>query len=130
MGLAMLEFKRNIGVEMKKYVASNSPCPIGRAARVLGDRWAILILREAMLGARKFEEFVERLQISRASLTSRLVMLQEAGLIERDPPESKRAVYGLTQAGADLAPVYQEIAKWSGRHLYPDSPPKTTWEQS
>ena len=55
---------------MRKYVASTAPCPIGRASRVLGDRWVLLILREAFLGVERFEDFMKRLPISRAALVS------------------------------------------------------------
>ena len=58
-----------------KYVASRSPCPIGRASRVLGDRWVLLLLREAFLGVDRFDDFFDRLGISRATLTSRLALM-------------------------------------------------------
>ncbi|MEO1487889.1 MAG: helix-turn-helix domain-containing protein [Pseudomonadota bacterium] len=105
---------------MKAYRPSRSPCPIGRAARVLGDRWVILILREAFWGAERFEEFIDRLQINRAALTSRLTILQEAGLMRREPPDSKRARYLLTQSAQALGPLYREMAQWGADHLYAD----------
>ncbi len=112
---------------MKTYQPSRSPCPIGRAARILGDRWIILILREAFLGAERFEQFIERLGINRAALTSRLDMLQEAGLIQRDPPEGKRARYILTDAALDLQPLYREMAEWGSRHLFDNSETRGDW---
>ena len=112
---------------MKTYQPSRSPCPIGRAARVLGDRWVLLILREAFLGADRFEHFVERLGINRAALTSRLSILQEAGLITRDPPEGKRARYALTEAAHGLVPLYQEMAAWSDAHLFEADEKRTRW---
>ena len=81
---------------MKTYRPSRAPCPVGRAARLLGDRWVLLILRDAFLGAERFEEFIDRLAINRAALASRLAVLQEAGLLRRDPPEGKRARYVLS----------------------------------
>ena len=57
---------------MKSYVPSRAPCPVGRASRVIGDRWALLILREAFLGVDRFEDFMVRLPISRAARASRL----------------------------------------------------------
>lgn len=114
---------------MKTYQPSASPCPIGRASRVLGDRWAILVLREALLGVERFEGFMERLPISRAALTSRLTMLVDAGLLKRQPPDAKRATYHLTLAGRDLAPVYQSMAEWSSKHLYEDHHSVTPWAQ-
>lgn len=114
---------------MVQYKASRSPCPIGRASRVLGDRWSILILREAFLGANRFDEFIEILGISRASLTSRLAMLVDAGLLRRDPPTGKRALYVLTGAGLDLAPVLKAMSQWSSTHLFPDgAAPQSPWQ--
>ena len=103
---------------VKVYHASRSPCPIGRAANILGDRWILLILREAYLGADRFEIFMDRLSISRAALSSRLVMLVDAGLMDRDPPDAKRASYVLTQAGRDLKPGFLAIAQWSTDYLF------------
>ena len=109
---------------MKQYEPSRSPCPIGRASRILGDRWVLLILREAFLGADRFEVFMERLPISRAALTSRLAMLLEAGLLERNPPDAKRASYSLTAAGRALQPLYEEMARWSATHLFEGAAPR------
>ena len=115
---------------MKSYRASRSPCPIGRAARVLGDRWVIMILREAFLGADRFEQFVERMGINRAALTSRLEILQEAGLMRRDPPEGKRARYVLTPAGEALVPLYKEMADWGSAYLYEEGEARGSWPDS
>lgn len=102
---------------MKEYVASRSPCPIGRASRLLGDRWVILILREAFLGVDRFDGFVERLGISRAALTSRLDWLVKAGLLARDPPGARRGRYVLTESGRDLAPTFAAMRDWAATWL-------------
>ena len=102
---------------MKAYTPSRAPCPIGRASRVLGDRWAMLILREAFLGVEHFEQFLVRLDISRAALTSRLGILVAAGLFERVPPAGKRAAYRLTEAGRALGPTYEAIKAWGDAWL-------------
>ena len=115
---------------MKSYRPSRAPCPIARAARVLGDRWVLLILRDAFLGAERFEEFVDRLGINRAALTSRLAIMQEAGLILRDPPEGKRARYILTDKARALVPVFDEIAGWSTTHLYAEGEAPPGWPPS
>jgi DNA-binding HxlR family transcriptional regulator len=112
---------------MKTYRPSRAPCPIARAARVLGDRWVLLILRDAFLGAERFEEFVERLGINRAALTSRLAILQEAGLLLRDPPDGKRARYLLTEKARALVPLYAELAGWSSAHLYAEGEAPPAW---
>lgn len=102
---------------MKAYISSRAPCPVGRASRVLGDRWVLLILREAFLGVEHFEHFLDRLDISRATLTSRLGILVAAGVLERVPPTGKRAAYRLTEAGHALAPTYQAIKAWGDAWL-------------
>jgi DNA-binding HxlR family transcriptional regulator len=115
---------------MKTYRPSRAPCPIGRAARLLGDRWVLLILRDALLGAERFEEFIERLGINRAALTSRLAILQEAGLVLREPPEGKRARYLLTDSARALAPLYTELAGWSSAHLYAEGERPSQWPEA
>ncbi len=112
---------------MKTYTPSRAPCPIGRAARLLGDRWVLLILRDAFLGAERFEEFVDRLGINRAALTSRLAILQEAGLMRRDPPDGKRARYILTDKARALAPMFDQMAGWSTAHLFTEGEQVPQW---
>lgn len=112
---------------MKTYRPSRAPCPVARAARLLGDRWVLLILRDALLGAERFEEFVERLGINRAALTSRLVILQEAGLMVREPPDGKRARYLLTDKARALVPLYQQLGEWSAEHLYAEGEATPAW---
>lgn len=112
---------------MKSYQPSRSPCPIGRAARVLGDRWVLLILREIYMGAERFEDFIEPLGINRAALSSRLKMMQEAGLLVREPPEGKRARYGMTERAKALMPVYREMAIWGGAHLFEEGERRGNW---
>ncbi|WP_229727036.1 winged helix-turn-helix transcriptional regulator [Sphingomonas alpina] len=84
----------------------------------MGDRWALLILREAFLGAERFEQFLDRLDISRAALTSRLGILVAAGVFERVPPEGKRAAYRLTDAGRDLRPTIEALRAWGDAWLF------------
>lgn len=102
---------------MRPFKASRSPCPVGRASRILGDRWVILILREALLGASRFEEFLPNTGINRAALASRLAALVEQGILTRDPPQARRAEYRLTQAGRDLAPLIAAMAAWGDKWL-------------
>ena len=102
---------------MKPYVPSRSPCPVGRASRVLGDRWVMLILREALLGVDRFDGFLDRLGISRATLTTRLALMVEAGVLERVPPDAKYARYRLTEAGRALGPVVEAVRDWGDAWL-------------
>ncbi len=105
---------------VKTHRPSRSPCPIGRASSIIGDRWAILILREAFLGITRFDDFLKRLRISRAALTSRLKLLADAGVIHRDPPKGKRADYRLTDAGKDLFTTITALRQWGDRWLFED----------
>ncbi len=98
---------------MKAYVASRSPCPIGRASRLLGDRWVVLILREAFLDVDRFEDFLARLRISRATLTARLGWLVDAGILERHPADARRARYRLTPAGQAIEPLLIAMRDWA-----------------
>jgi DNA-binding HxlR family transcriptional regulator len=122
-----LSARKSDNQTMKTYTPSRAPCPIGRAARLLGDRWVLLILRDAFLGAERFEEFVDRLGINRAALTSRLAILQEAGLMRRDPPDGKRARYILTDKARALVPMFEQMAGWSSAHLFADGEPAPQW---
>lgn len=89
---------------------------------MLGDRWVMLILREAMLGVTRFDDFIVRTGINRAALTSRLQILLDAGLMRRDPLNARRAHYRLTDAGRALEPTMTALRDWGARHL----PPRTT----
>jgi DNA-binding HxlR family transcriptional regulator len=77
----------------------------------------MLILREALLGVDRFEDFYSRLDINRAALSSRLALLVEAGLLSREPPAAKRATYRLTAAGEDLRGIFRDLAAWGTAHL-------------
>ena len=109
---------------MDRFKPSSSPCPVGRASRILGDRWVILILREAFLGAVRFEEFLPNTGINRAALTSRLAALVDHGILERKPPKAKRAEYHLTTAGQELAPLLAAMREWGDKWLQQEDYPE------
>jgi DNA-binding HxlR family transcriptional regulator len=101
------------------------PCPIGRAADLLGDRWTLLVLREATIGVRRFDEFRERLGIADNILSSRLRRLVEHGVLTKMPYQDgrrERFEYRLTQAGAALAPTLQALAEWGDEYTTPAQP--------
>ncbi|QWF84059.1 winged helix-turn-helix transcriptional regulator [Amycolatopsis sp. CA-230715] len=94
-------------------------CPVARAADVIGDRWSLLIVRDAMDGARSFTDFQQRTGIARNILADRLRKLVAYGLIAQVEPESgKRRVYALTEAGKDLFPVIVTLRQWGERHAF------------
>lgn len=89
-------------------------CPVVRAVEVLGDRWTLLIVRDMLVGARRFNEIARGLPgLSRALLSRRLRQLQHAGLIMRADDG-----YTLTRAGEDLRPLVFGLADWGARHAF------------
>jgi DNA-binding HxlR family transcriptional regulator len=95
-------------------------CSIAKALELLGERWTLLVIREAFLGTRRFEAFAEHLDIARNVLTARLSRLVEEGVLDRvryqERPE--RFEYRLTEKGIDLWPVTVALMHWGDRH-YP-----------
>jgi DNA-binding HxlR family transcriptional regulator len=99
-------------------------CPIARSLERVGEWWSILILRDAFLGATRFDQFEKSLKIAPTSLTRRLNALVEAGLLERHryserPP---REEYLLTERGRDFRPVLWSLLAWGNRHFAPEGP--------
>ncbi|HEY6492449.1 MAG TPA: winged helix-turn-helix transcriptional regulator [Trebonia sp.] len=98
------------------------PCPIGRAGELLGDRWTLLILRDATSGIARFDAFKESLGIADNILAARLRRLVEAGVLAKHPYRDgnrTRHQYLLTQAGADLLPLLRALADWGTRYTAP-----------
>jgi DNA-binding HxlR family transcriptional regulator len=101
------------------------PCPIGRAVEVLGDRWTLLILRNATLGVTRFEDFRVGLGIADNILSNRLARLVDAGVLVRVPyrdPQRTRHEYRLTTSGADALGVLHALAGWGLEHTEPSRP--------
>lgn len=98
-----------------------STCSIARSLGVLGERWTLLILREAFLGATKFAEFRDRLGVAPDVLSDRLSTLVEYGVMEREryqePGARPRFAYRLTPAGTELQVVLSALQQWGDRHL-------------
>ena len=94
-------------------------CSISRALEVVGERWTLLILRDALLGLSGFEEFRQSLGISTNVLTARLKLLCQEGLLVRVAEgEAPRARYLLSDKGRELAPTLFALMKWGDRY-YP-----------
>jgi DNA-binding HxlR family transcriptional regulator len=97
---------------------------VGRALALVGERWTLLILREAFFGVRRFGELSRNLDIPRPTLSSRLRTLVDAGLLDRVPYAPDRHEYRLTDAGRDLFPAIVALMRWSDAHLAgPGGPP-------
>ena len=99
-------------------------CPVARAMSVVGDRWTLLILRECLMGVRRFDGFQKNLGITRHLLSDRLKKLEGLHLIRREPYQERplRHEYRLTRAGKEFSPVMLAMADWAGRNLPHDDP--------
>jgi DNA-binding HxlR family transcriptional regulator len=112
---------------MKRTSLGHVNCSIAQTLDVVGDPWTLLIVRDAMFGIRRFDDFRRSLDIPRATLTSRLDTLVEHGVMERrqyhDRPE--RHEYVLTDKGRDLRRVMVSLLQWGDTWSALPEPPVT-----
>jgi DNA-binding HxlR family transcriptional regulator len=104
-------------------------CSISRSLEVLGERWTLLILRDAVFGMTRFEEFQASLGIASNVLTRRLKLLCDEGVLLRrpDPDRPGRPQYVLTDKGREAASALIVLMKWGDRHYPADGgPPRLT----
>jgi DNA-binding HxlR family transcriptional regulator len=104
-------------------------CSIARSLSFLGERWTVLVLRDLMLGRRRFDEIQESLGVATNVLSQRLATLVDEGVAERrrysEHPE--RFEYRLTQKGLELEPVLLALLAWGDRYTTgPEGPPLET----
>src|SRR5438132_14016645 len=106
-------------------------CSIARALEIVGERWTLLIVRDAFLGLRRFDQFQESLGIARNVLTDRLNRLVDEGILERvrysERPE--RYEYRLTRKGRDLQIALAGLRQWGDKYVS-DKPPRITRRKS
>jgi DNA-binding HxlR family transcriptional regulator len=109
---------------MRRKSLADVECPIARSLDLVGDAWTLLILRDALLGAARFQDFQDGLGMPPTTLARRLALLTEQGLLTRRQYEQKppRERYELTEMGAELAPVLLALSSWGNRWLAPDGP--------
>jgi DNA-binding HxlR family transcriptional regulator len=102
------------------------PCAAAAALAIIGERWALLAIREVFFGNHKFNDIARNTGAPRDRLAARLKDLVEAGVLERRLYQDGPARYGyhLTDAGRDLAPVLQSLVFWGERWAV-DRPPVT-----
>ncbi len=110
---------------MKRSNVDHLNCSIARSLEILGEWWTLLIVRDAFLGIRRFDDFQRDLGISRNILSDRLATLVEHGVLERrryqEHPE--RFEYRLTDKGVDLYPVIVSLLRWGDKWESPNGPP-------
>jgi DNA-binding HxlR family transcriptional regulator len=102
----------------------NMQCPIARSLERVGEWWSILILRDALHGLTRFDEFQKSLPIAPNMLARRLNALVDSGLLERRrycerPPRDE---YLLTDRGRDFRPVLFSLLAWGNKHFAPEGP--------
>jgi len=100
-------------------------CSIARTLELVGERWTLLILRDAFLGVTRFELFLERLGVAPNILAKRLGVLCDGRILERRAYQSNppRDEYVLTPDGKELFPVIYDLMQWGDAHLAPNGPP-------
>ncbi|SFJ29991.1 winged helix-turn-helix transcriptional regulator [Bradyrhizobium sp. cf659] len=108
---------------------ANKECSVARAMEIVGDRWSILILREAYYGVKRFDEFEMYVGIAPNILSARLKKLVSAGVMRRVPlPEhSGRYEYVLTDKGRDFFPAYLALKKWGDDWLAESEGPQVVF---
>jgi len=110
-------------MKTKKHTNLGSmPCPVARSLDRVGEWWSILILRDAMTGLTRFDEFAKSLGIAPNILTRRLNDLVEAGMLEKRQYSEKppRYEYHLTELGWSFRTVMQAFVDWGNRHFFPE----------
>jgi len=108
-------------MNMKK---QKSDCPQYLALEVIGDKWTLLIIRDMMIGGKRyFREFLKsKEKIASNILTNRLQSLEKEGIIykKKDKEHKQKIIYLLTQKGIDLFPILMENARWSLKYKLVD----------
>ena len=103
-----------------------SRCSVAGTLSVVGEKWSLLVLREAFLGVRRFADFQRILGAPRAVLTDRLATLVAAGVLQRVPyqaeGERQRHEYRLSPKGLDLYPALVALMEWGDRYLTGEAP--------
>lgn len=119
LNLLTLELRETWFFTMKWDEIGEQPCSIARTLSVIGDRWTMLILRNAFLGARRFESFQQNLGVTRHVLSERLKRLVEHDILEKRPytDRQERFEYCLTEKGLALYPVLMSMATWADQWM-------------
>lgn len=101
-------------------LSADPPCPVARALDLIGDRWSLLIIRDAFDGVRRFSDLQRSLGMARNILADRLHKLVEAGILETQAASDGSAYqeYVLTPRGERLFPVVVALRQWGERHLF------------
>ena len=103
-------------------------CALARAAEIIGERWTLLIIRELLLGPKRFGDLLDHLDgMSPTLLTARLTALIDSNVVRRItlPRPVNAQLYELTEIGREIQPAIRELIRWGGRFLFPPVPGDT-----
>jgi DNA-binding HxlR family transcriptional regulator len=100
-------------------------CAIARSLEIIGERWTLLIVRDAFHGVSRFSDFRDHLGVPRAVLTERLNLLTEHGILTRVTAASGRDEYVLTAKGQELWPVIWSLLNWGSKYYIPEERRRT-----
>ncbi|WP_036955962.1 winged helix-turn-helix transcriptional regulator [Providencia alcalifaciens] len=106
-------------------VMEGSPCPVARSVNLIGDRWSLLIVRDAFDGVRRFGDFQRSLGVARNILSDRLRKLVDANILELKDASDGTAYqeYVLTEAGESLFPIVVALRQWGEVNLFREGEP-------
>jgi len=112
-----------IAMERKSF--AGMACSVAQCLEVVGEWWSMLVVRDAFLGVTRFDDFQQRLGISRNVLNQRLAKLVESGVLTKVPYSERppRYDYRLTDKGRDLWPVLTAMRQWGDAYAAPAGPP-------
>ena len=104
----------------RRKTMNDEPCPVARCVDVVGDRWSLLIVRDAFDGVRRFGDFQRGLGVARNILSDRLRKLVDAGILQMQDASDGTAYqeYVLTAKGESLFPVVVALRQWVEQHLF------------
>ena len=113
---------------MKQKSFADMRCSIARALDVIGPWWTFLILRDAFMGVRRFKDFERSLGIAKNTLSNRLKLLVDNGLLDKTPGAdgSKYSEYQLTEKGKELFPILTALAQWGDKWAAHEDGPSFT----
>jgi DNA-binding HxlR family transcriptional regulator len=116
---------------MKSSRSSNAHCSIARTMDAVGDRWSLLLLREAYYGTKRFDDFQYYLGVAPNILSTRLKKLVKAGIMKRVPLKEHRGrfEYILTEKGRDFFPAYLALKRWGDAWLAEPVGPQVVFKE-
>jgi DNA-binding HxlR family transcriptional regulator len=117
---------------MASVITEPRTCSIARTLELIGEKWALLAIREVFLGNRRFDEMIRATGAPRDTLAARLRTLVSVGILERHQysEHPARYEYRLTPAGLDLNPVLLSLMHWGDRYLAGPEGPPVSYEHS